>query len=117
MPTHSQNLKGLIFLLTTLTLSAYGFSQDSDAPVNYTYKFKVEEVNSAPEAIAVLSELDELEFITEKAFDDYNDYFYITTNAPILLFYVKDPLLVAGFSCDAIVETKEEGVDNEAIGE
>lgn len=117
MPTHTSLRKGFMILSMTLAINFIGFSQDSDAPVSHTYKFKVEEVSSAAEAISVFTELDQLEFITEIAFDDPSDNFYITTNAPVLLFYIKDPLSQAGFHCEAILETKEGGVDNESIGE
>lgn len=117
MPTHTPPRKGILILYIMLAINFIGFSQDSDAPVHFTYKFKVNEVSSAAEAIAVFSKLNELEFITEKAFDDPSDYFYITTNAPVLLFYVKDPLLEVGFHCEVIVETKKGGLDNESIGE
>lgn len=116
MPTHTLIRKGMMFLIIILGMNFTGYSQNSDAPVSLTYKFKVNEVSSAAAAITVFSKLDELEFITEKAFDDISDYFYITTNAPILLFYLKEPLLEVGFHCDSIVETKEGGIENESIG-
>ena len=63
----------------------------------------------------MLNKLNELEFITTNSFSDVNDRFTIKTNAPILEFYIKDPLLEIGYHSEALIELKSGGIETESL--
>lgn len=113
MATKTLLRKGMLFaVIIFIKWSAFG--QDSDAPSTHYYSFTVNGVTDVNASAPVINKLNELDFITSNSFNDVNDRFTITTNAPILDFYIKDPLLDIGYHSEALIELKSGSIETES---